>query len=117
MLTWQLLFISNGELSLSDHLSSVGQKSKAGQEVRMIGIPMDTGVYGGFEQLHGFNDGAELSEYLQETAIQKHHGTVFREYLEKLSNERERIEPIIKTARDDFVKGVLPLSEALEPIA
>ena len=68
-LAWRVLFLSTGEVSLSDHLSSIGQKVKAGQEVRLADIPMNTGKHGGFEELHGFTDGSfpcRLSEYTEQ---------------------------------------------------
>ncbi|MDP6586725.1 MAG: hypothetical protein QF535_18865, partial [Anaerolineales bacterium] len=105
---WRVLFLSTGEISLADHLGSVGKKTKAGQEVRLVDIPMDTGVYGGFEEIHGFTDGSEFSKYLAEDRIYKYYGVVFRAYLEKVACAKSEIETAIKRARKDFTRDVLP---------
>lgn len=36
--TWRLLFLSSGELTLAQHMETVGKKMKGGQEVRLIPI-------------------------------------------------------------------------------
>ena len=41
--TWRLLFLSSGELTLAQHMESVGKKMKGGQEVRLIPIPAEVG--------------------------------------------------------------------------
>ena len=38
---WRLIFLSSGELGLADKLAESGMKSKAGQEVRFVGLPVD----------------------------------------------------------------------------
>lgn len=112
--TWRVLFLSTGEISLADHLGSVGRKAKAGQEVRLIDIPMDTGIYGGFENIHGFNSAAEFSDHLAFDMIRKYHGTVFRLYLEMLigtlpkrKDRKSFIQVVHKTAQESFA-DVLP---------
>lgn len=64
-LTWRLLFLSTGELSLSDHMAEGGKRSRAGQDVRMADIPAETGKStGAFENLHGQANASELSQLL-----------------------------------------------------
>ncbi len=51
--TWRLLFLSSGEVSLSTHMAEAGKRVMAGQEVRMVDIPLDAGQgMGGVECLH-----------------------------------------------------------------
>jgi uncharacterized protein (DUF927 family) len=53
-LTWRLLFLSTGEMSLEQHMAETGQRIYAGQEVRLVDVPADAGAgYGLFEDLHG----------------------------------------------------------------
>lgn len=81
---WRLLFLSNGEISLSSHMLEAGKKSKAGQEVRMVDIPADAGKERGiFETLHSFADGAVFSEQLKMNC-EKHHGVAGEAWLEQL---------------------------------
>jgi putative DNA primase/helicase len=92
---WRLLFLSSGELSLADQLATGNIKSKAGQEVRLVDIPMDTGKHGGFEVLHGFKSGAELSDYLrQETCTT--YGQPYIDYLEWLTANRKEAQDITR---------------------
>ena len=51
---WRLLFLSTGEVGITARLNEIGQKAKAGQEVRLAGVPADAGKgMGAFEDLHG----------------------------------------------------------------
>jgi hypothetical protein len=60
-LSWQLLFLSTGEISLADKMSEAGMVIKGGQEVRVLDIPSDTGKFGVFENLHEFTSGQQFS--------------------------------------------------------
>jgi putative DNA primase/helicase len=61
--TWCLLFLSSGELSLGDHLTTIGKSPYGGEEVD---IPADTDAHGAFEALHGYPDGAAFSQALNQ---------------------------------------------------
>ncbi len=107
---WRLLFISSGEVSLSQHMLSVGKRSKAGQEIRLVDIPTDGGnKLGIFEYLHGYNSGAEFSKALLENT-QKYYGTALIAFLQIITNPI-RWEQNIKTLKaqmKNFVSNVLP---------
>jgi putative DNA primase/helicase len=49
---WRLLFLSTGEISLAEKIAEDlrGKRQTAGQEVRCVDIPADTGVHGLFER-------------------------------------------------------------------
>ena len=81
--TWRTLFLSSGELSLVQHMDSVGKKMKAGQEVRLLPIPAETTQGTTLEALHGFAGGHELSNHVQ-TYAARQYGTVGRAWLEWL---------------------------------
>jgi putative DNA primase/helicase len=52
VLTWRVLFLSAGEIGLTDLVTQSGGKVRAGQQVRVIDLPADAGVgYGMFEVL------------------------------------------------------------------
>lgn len=64
-LTWRLLFLSAGEIGLSDHMQEAGKRTRVGQEVRMVDIRADAGAgLGVFEDLHGRGGGAALADEL-----------------------------------------------------
>lgn len=96
--TWRLIFLSNGEIGLSQLLQEGGKKIKAGQEVRLVEIPADTSTFGLFENLHGFEGGKTFSEYLKKACAQ-YYGAASRAFLKKLVEKKE--ESI------DFVKLVI----------
>jgi putative DNA primase/helicase len=83
--TWRLLFLSSGELSLADHMAEAGKRTRAGQEVRMVAVPMDAGAgMGGLERLHHCATPQELAEAMTAAAARL-HGTAGRAWLAWLS--------------------------------
>jgi putative DNA primase/helicase len=82
--TWELLFLSTGEVSMTDYLRQAKIPAKGGMEARMPSIPADAGKgYGVFENLHGYKTSDEFVAAL-ETAIRKHQGTAQDAYLTEL---------------------------------
>lgn len=80
-LSWRLLFLSSGELGLADKLAENGLKSRGGQEVRFVGLPVDTAM---LTELHGFpHAGAVVNRLKELTAI--HYGHAGRAFLHKLT--------------------------------
>jgi uncharacterized protein (DUF927 family) len=83
-LSWRLLFLSAGEISLGQHMLVAGQRSRAGQEIRLIDIPADAGKgLGLFDTTHDTNGGAAFSKLLVDNCT-KYHGRVGREFLDML---------------------------------
>jgi putative DNA primase/helicase len=82
---WRLLFLSTGEISLSDKLAEDrGRRATAGQEVRVIDIEADAGAgHGIFDELHGFNRAADLADHLI-AASKRHYGHAARRFLEQI---------------------------------
>lgn len=65
-LTWRLLFLSSGEVTLNDHMSEAQRRTRAGQETRLVNLDADAGAgMGVFEDLHGREGGAALAHELQ----------------------------------------------------
>ncbi len=102
---WQLMILSTGELSIKEAIESIGGKVKAGQEVRMIDITADV-KHGIYDELHGFNSGAELSEYLNTQSL-KYHGTAFEVFLNKLILSKDKVKPLFDSIKGKFIE-VLP---------
>ncbi len=104
---WRLLFLSSGELGLADHMLTAGKRARAGQEVRLLDIPADTGKHGAFEELHGHKDGAEFSRAIMKASGQ-FHGTAFRAFLEKLTAmDSEEPREFIEMKHDQFIRANL----------
>ena len=80
--TWRLLFLSDGEVSLANHMEQAGKGTKAGHDVRMAHIPADAGKgLGVYDTLHNFTSGAALSDHLVNMAHQ-HYGTAGLAFIE-----------------------------------
>ena len=81
--SWRVMFLSSGEIGLSDKIAEDGRgkKTAAGQQVRIIDIAADAGAgMGMFEHIHSFESAEALARHLRE-ATQQHYGVAAREYL------------------------------------
>ena len=104
---WRLLFLSTGEISLSDHMIEAGKRARAGQEVRIVDIPADTCSYGVFDNLHGYPNGAAFSQALT-LACSRFHGTAAREFLRLLIENQETAVSLVNGFMEDFIKNFVP---------
>lgn len=113
-LTWNLLFLSSGELSLSDVVAQTGGRVYGGQEVRMCDIPADAeSGLGLFENLHEFT-GAELfAKQLQENS-RSFYGSPIREFLQDVSANFESLKTRWIDFRQAFMKSILPIDASGE---
>jgi putative DNA primase/helicase len=72
---WRLLFLSTGEVGITVRLTEIGQRARAGQDVRLAGVPVDAGKgMGAFEQLHGATSPDDFANRIKSRASQ-HYGT------------------------------------------
>jgi len=106
---WRTCFLSTGEITLSEHVASGGKKIKAGQEVRLADIPVDTGKYGLFEELHGFEGGAKLSQHLH-AAVGEQYGAIGIEYLNKIVEDSADLPDAIRKEREAFISAACPMN-------
>ncbi len=81
-LSWKTLFLSAGEITLTDHMSESGKRARTGQELRMVDIPADAGKgMGVFEFLHGQASPAAFAGHLNHEAAAC-HGAPGRAFLQ-----------------------------------
>jgi uncharacterized protein (DUF927 family) len=107
-ITWRVLFLSAGEQGLSDLMQQVGQKTNAGQEIRLADIPADAGQgMGVFEQLHGTLDASAFAVMVKDHAA-KYHGTVALQWLEWVSRQRPQLTTRIKAMIEHFTGEHVP---------
>lgn len=99
--TWKLLFLSTGEISLSTHIEEAGQKARAGQAVRMVEVPAETGNFGLFDNLNGFESGSQMSEYFKERT-EKYYGSAGIAFIEKFIEQKPSSLNFIKEMQDEF---------------
>lgn len=100
---FRCLFLSTGEISLSQHMLEDGKRAKAGQETRIADIPADVNPLGIFEYIHGYSDGASFADALMDAA-RKFHGSAGREYILRLSADFEMVRNAVDATIDSFVE-------------
>jgi putative DNA primase/helicase len=86
--SWQLLFISSGEVGIARYIQQAGIQVKGGQEVRMPDIPAvpDGSTNGVFECIHGCNDSKQFAQALERGTVEN-HGTAIDAFLTRLVAE------------------------------
>lgn len=85
---WRVMLLSSGERSLSTHMNEGGKQTKAGQEVRLLDVPVAR-QHGAFDELHELATGRDLSDTLK-TACATHHGHIGPAFIERLiADERD----------------------------
>ena len=102
--TWRLLFLSSGELGLADKLAENGLKSRGGQEVRFVGIPVDKAM---LTDLHGLPDAGAVSDRLKRLCAD-HHGHAGRAFLHWLCAHREEVTRDLRDNLADLVDRLCP---------
>lgn len=91
---WRLVLLSTGEIGLADHLRTAGIMVRAGQETRLIDIEADARAgFGLYEDIHGYENGAEFSRALSDSA-DRFHGCLGRALVEHLANHENRTSAI-----------------------
>ena len=87
---WKLIFMSTGEKSLKEIMQESGQKTKLGQEVRLIDIDVDQSEYGLFDQIDFAEDGAKQSRQLVERSNQ-FYGVSGMVWLDYLTSNKDKV--------------------------
>lgn len=102
---WRLLFFSAGELTLQQHLASVGKQGFAGLEMRLLSLPLpDRGL---FDELHGLADGAALSNQIK-AITGKYYGSAGRAFLHALVQHKAGLAAEIRSTQDAFIAQLVP---------
>jgi putative DNA primase/helicase len=112
-LKWTLLFLSSGELSLHDHMKSVGKGTRAGQHVRLVEIAADAerGM-GLFEEIHEDKSADAFSRSLTQATL-KYYGSPIREFLRLLIHahrlhESEDVKEYLRWQVEEFTSKHCP---------
>ena len=107
--SWQLLFLSSGEIGLAEHMRAAGKRSRAGQEVRLADIPADAGAgHGLFENLHHHQGGAAFAQAL-DRAARTCYGTAARAFIAGLVANPTEMSAAIDAFRRKFMAETLPM--------
>jgi putative DNA primase/helicase len=108
-LSWRLLFLSAGELGLSDHMAEGMRRARTGQEVRMADIPADAGAGNGLlENLHGIEGGgAAFSRQIVEAAG-RCYGAPGREWLQWLTQHTDTLRTDVRQRMQALADQIIP---------
>lgn len=79
---WRVFVLSTGEVTIASRMAAGGYEAKAGQALRLQDVPI-TGIYGAWDELHGFASGAALSDAIRDGATQ-HYGQAGRAFVAAL---------------------------------
>ncbi|MBP0466209.1 DUF927 domain-containing protein [Roseomonas sp. PWR1] len=107
---WRVLFLSTGEEGLADRLAEARggpKRVRAGQEVRVLDVPADTGAHGLFETLHDHATAAALADAIK-AAAGRYYGTAGRAWLEILAADPEGIAAQAREVVDAFIAAHVP---------
>lgn len=81
---WRVFVVSSGERSVRSAMEALGERVKAGQEVRLLSLRADGRTHGAFDDLHGFENGEQFADAIKNEAA-KHYGHAGREFLKRLA--------------------------------
>ncbi|GAB2877711.1 DUF927 domain-containing protein [Paraburkholderia jirisanensis] len=100
---WRVFLLSTGELTISARMSAGGIEAKAGQELRILDVPVQ-GKYGLFDDLRGRATGAALSDEVRNLAARHygHAGPRFVEALVQAQREGLQLSDELQTILDRF---------------
>ena len=104
---WRILYLSSGETNLAGHLMQAGKKTRAGQEVRILDIPADTGKYGAFENLHHYPTGDAFANALNLLTTQ-FYGTAAIHFIEQLIANKSEYLKLTKEKMQQFERECFP---------
>jgi uncharacterized protein (DUF927 family) len=108
MLSWNLLYVSAGEVTLADHVQTAGKRIKGGAEIRLLNIDADAGAgLGLFENIHGAESADAFARQLKDAA-QKFYGAPLRAYLNEIAKNRHAAETAIRNFQADFLARHVP---------
>lgn len=111
---WRVLFLSTGEEGLADRLAEARggpKRVRAGQEVRVLDVPADTGAHGLFEALHDHPSAATLADAIK-AAASRCYGTAGRAWLEVLAADPEGMAAQAREVVDAFTAEHVPRDAA-----
>jgi putative DNA primase/helicase len=107
---WRVLFLSTGEEGLADRLAEARggpRRARAGQEIRILDIPADTGAHGLFETLHGAPDPRAMADALK-AATGRLYGTAGAAWLAHLANDPEGMAAAAREVAAAFLAAHAP---------
>lgn len=108
-LSWRLLFLSAGELGLSDHMAEGMRRARTGQEIRMADIPADAGAgLGMLEELHGIDGGGPAFSRQIVEAAGRCYGAPGRAWLQWLTQHTDTLRADVRQRMQALADQIIP---------
>lgn len=107
---WRLMVLSSGERSVAAHMGEANQQAKAGQEARLLNLPVTNRSHGVFDHLHDRADGRAFADELKR-ATGAHYGHAGRAFVEALIADERDLAAVYTDARS---RGEFYSSDGLE---
>ncbi|MFJ5506881.1 DUF927 domain-containing protein [Pectobacterium carotovorum] len=98
---WRTVAISTGEMDLETFIASVGRKTKAGQLVRLLNIPLSKAM-----RFHEYSNGKQHADALKD-AYQQHYGAAGREWIKYLADHPQQAIEAVRAAEMRW-RGLIP---------
>ncbi len=98
---WRTVAISTGEMDMETFIATSGRKTKAGQLVRLLNIPMTKAV-----NFHGNDNGKHHADALKD-AWQSNHGAAGREWIKWLADNQDKAVEIVRESEERW-RGMIP---------
>ena len=110
-LSWRLLFLSAGELGLSDHMAEGMRRARTGQEIRMADVPADAGAgLGMLETLHGIDGGGPAFSRQIVEAAGRCYGAPGRAWLQWLTEHADTLRADVRQRMQAMADQIIPES-------
>ena len=107
-LSWTILYVSSGKLTLAEHALAGGRRIKGGAEVRQLNIDADAGAgMGMFENIHNASSADAFARQLSDSA-RRFYGTPLRAFLEFIANDMHAAVRHLQSHLDSFLTKTLP---------
>ncbi|MEL4889739.1 DUF927 domain-containing protein [Pectobacterium betavasculorum] len=98
---WRTVAISTGEMDLETFIASVGRKTKAGQLVRLLNIPLSKAI-----RFHEYSNGKQHADALKD-AYQRHYGAAGRAWIKYLADHQQQAIEAVRAAEMRW-RGLIP---------
>ncbi|MEL6318697.1 MAG: DUF927 domain-containing protein, partial [Pseudomonadota bacterium] len=100
---WRTTMLSSGELSLSDKIREAGGRVRAGQEVRVLDLPVTDYEYGCFGDLHDHADGGAFADAVKAAAA-ANYGHAGPAFVERIIQHPDAVRRLVERHRKYFVE-------------
>lgn len=104
---WRIIFLSTGEISMAEHMNEVKKNVRAGQEIRILDIPVDGYKYGCFDSIGRHKNAEEFVEKLRYLCSQ-HYGLAGIHFLKKFVAEQDKHKNTFKKSIKEITEKYLP---------